>query len=306
LLYPRLLAWHRYLASARDPEGSGLLTIYHPWESGTDNSPRWDAPLAAVAVGPLEPYARHDLKVVADPAERPSQAEYDRYLWLVESLKECRYDDAAIRARHPFLVQDVLFSAIFAAASAALAQLAARLGAPEAERQEIHDCVQRTSNALLEAGDGLALDRDLRQAGRPIEVETCAGLAPLLLPDLPLSQAKHFARRLFSNSFAGAPGLAYPAVPSTAPGSPDFRPRAYWRGPVWPVINWLFWRALVQHGLAEQAAALRAANLALLARPDAGCAEYYEPYTAEPLGSTDQSWTAAVWLDWLRAGEPPW
>jgi hypothetical protein len=37
--YPRLFAWHRYLVTARDPEGSGLVTIYHPWESGTDNSP---------------------------------------------------------------------------------------------------------------------------------------------------------------------------------------------------------------------------------------------------------------------------
>ena len=39
-IYPRLLAWHRYLLTYRDPEESGLVTIYHPWESGTDNSPR--------------------------------------------------------------------------------------------------------------------------------------------------------------------------------------------------------------------------------------------------------------------------
>ena len=52
-IYPKLFAWHRYLATARDPEGSGLVTIYHPWESGTDNSPRWDDPLAAVEVGDL-------------------------------------------------------------------------------------------------------------------------------------------------------------------------------------------------------------------------------------------------------------
>src|SRR5918912_1340486 len=46
-IYPRLLAWHRYLATFRDPERSGLVTIYHPWASGTDNSPRWDGALAA-------------------------------------------------------------------------------------------------------------------------------------------------------------------------------------------------------------------------------------------------------------------
>jgi hypothetical protein len=30
-----------------------------------------------------------------------------------------------------------------------------------------------------------------------------------------------------------------------------------------------------------------------------GFAEYFEPFTGEPLGSDDQSWTAAVALDWL-------
>ena len=28
-------------------------------------------------------------------------------------------------------------------------------------------------------------------------------------------------------------------------------------------------------------------------------AEYYEPFTGEPLGSMQQSWTAAAVLDWL-------
>src|SRR5918992_1706000 len=54
-IYPKLLLWHRYLMSHRDPEGSGLVTIYHPWESGTDNSPRWDAALQNVEVGDLPP-----------------------------------------------------------------------------------------------------------------------------------------------------------------------------------------------------------------------------------------------------------
>jgi glucosylglycerate hydrolase len=37
-IYPGLLSWHRYLLTYRDPEEAGLVTIYHPWESGTDNS----------------------------------------------------------------------------------------------------------------------------------------------------------------------------------------------------------------------------------------------------------------------------
>ena len=31
--------------------------------------------------------------------------------------------------------------------------------------------------------------------------------------------------------------------------------------------------------------------------------EYYEPFTGEPLGSNEQSWTAAVAPDWLADEE---
>ena len=47
-LYPRLLAWHRWWAIARDPDGTGLVGMLHPWESGMDNSPAWDVALAPV------------------------------------------------------------------------------------------------------------------------------------------------------------------------------------------------------------------------------------------------------------------
>ena len=125
-------------------------------------------------------------------------------------------------------------------------------------------------------------------------METCAGLAPLLLPDLAPALLRQVAERLHGPGFAGADNLAFPVVPSTAPGSPGFAARAYWRGPAWPVANWLFWYGLRQHGQREAAANLQAANLALLAQPGAQFAEYFDPYTAEPLGSLEQSWTAAV------------
>ena len=300
-LYVRMLAWHRYLASARDPTGSGLLTIYHPWESGTDNSPRWDAPLARVDVGVVLPYVRHDLKHVADASQRPTQAEYDRYLWLVETLKRVGYDDAAAHREHPFLIKDVLMTAIFALANITLAELGQQLRRPEAERRELLDLAERASKAVQAAWDPaekLALDWDVR-AGEPVRVRTCAGLAPLILPDCPPDLLEACLDRLRSDWFVGVPGLAFRVVPSTAPGSPGFRARAYWRGPTWPIINWLIWLGLRRTSHAPVAASLREEYLALLRRPEARFAEYFEPFTAEPLGSLDQSWTAAVALDWL-------
>jgi hypothetical protein len=300
-LYPKLLAWHRYLAERRDPDGSGLITVYHPWE-GTDNTPRWDAALLRLRTGEVTPYQRTDTALI-DARERPTQAEYDRYVWLVELLRGAGYDDDAIQRSHPFLIKDVQCSAIFAAACASLERIAEVASAAAAERAEIAGWRERATAGVMRSWDedlGLALDFDLRTRA-PVRVSTSAGLSVLLLPRLDPTLAERARRTAFGPDFAGAAGLAYPVVLSTGFRSPEFRPRAYWRGPAWPVVNWLLWWGLVQQGMAEPAAALRQANLALLSRPAARFAEYYEPFTAEPLGSLDQSWTAAVALDWLAS-----
>jgi hypothetical protein len=300
-LFSKMLAWHRYLAESRDPSGTGLLVIYHPWESGTDNSPRWDATLARLEVGDLPEYQRHDLKHVDDPSQRPTHAEYDRYLWLVELLKRAGYDDPTIQREHPFQIRDMLMSAIFAASSAALAALGEELRRPSSEIDALHAWCTRSSRAVENAWDlelDVALDYDV-VLGEPVRVQTCAGLAPLIVPELSSRVRDAVVDRVFGAGFAGAAGLAHPVVPSTVPGTPGFHARSYWRGPSWPIANWLLCFGLRQHGRLEKAAELRQANLDLLARPGARFGEYFEPYTSEPLGSLDQSWTAAVALDWL-------
>ena len=115
--------------TARDPEASGLVTVYHPWESGPDNSPRWDAALARIEVGELAPYTRFDLQHVQDASQRPTNEEYDRYLWLVELLKQAGYDDAEVMASgYPFLIKDVLISGILVAANESLLRIAELAG----------------------------------------------------------------------------------------------------------------------------------------------------------------------------------
>ncbi len=300
--YPRLLAWHLYLTTARDPEGSGLVTIYHPWESGTDNSPRWDGALEAVEVGDLPPYTRYDLQHVADPSHRPSDEEYDRYLWLLELLKEARYDDATIYESHPFLVKDVLFSAILVAANEALSKIAAAVEAPDDERGLIEGWIERGRKSLDERWDPdlkLCLDYDLR-AEAPARVRTVGGFAPLIAGGLSPERLKDILETLDSPQFAGNPELHLPLPPSTSPEEPGFHPRSYWRGPTWPVTNWLLWWALIRAGEQERAEKLRRTALEQLA--EGGFAEYFEPFTGEPLGSHEQSWTAAVALDFLAAG----
>jgi hypothetical protein len=298
-LYPRLFLWHRYLLTERDPEGSGLVTIYHPWESGTDNSPRFGAALESVEVGEMPPYERQDLNHVDDPAERPTDEEYARYLWLVELIKRARCDEAKIYEGHPFLVKDVLFSAILVAANEALLEIARVVGVPEEDLVLVGGWVERGRAGLDDLWDpelGLCLDRDLRHDAS-LRARTVAGFAPLIAGDLELARLQALLRTLYSPYFLGEPRLRLPLPPSTSPAQRRFHPRSYWRGPVWPVVSWLLWRSLLRAGESERAEALRGAALRELA--EGGFAEYFEPFTGEPLGSHDQSWTAAVALDWL-------
>jgi hypothetical protein len=297
--YPRLFSWHRYLATARDPEGSGLVTIYHPWESGTDNSPRWDVPLSRIAIGEVPSYTRYDVQHVADASHRPTDEEYDCFLWLLELLKRARYEEVDIYGSHPFLVKDVLFSAILVAANEALLEIGEVVGAPAEERAQVEAWIARGREGLEEQWDpalGLCVDRDVL-TGESLRVRTVAGFAPLISGGLGGKRLGDMLRSLDSPDFTGNLSLHRPLPPSTSPNEPGFHPRSYWRGPVWPVANWLLWWSLLRAGEPERAATLRHHTLEELA--EGGFAEYFEPFTGEPLGSGEQSWTAAIALDML-------
>jgi hypothetical protein len=307
-VYPKLLAWHRYLATARDPEGSGLVTIFHPWESGTDNSPRWSPALERVEVGEMPEYERPDLEHVPDPSERPTGPEYDRYIWLIEVIKRTGCDETVLYEESPFLVKDVLASAILVRANEALLDISAVARVPNEDRAEIRAWISRGRQGLEERWDPqlqLCLDYDLR-AGEPLKARTIAGFAPLISGIEKTDRQRTLLDVLDSRAFAGHPNLRWPLPPSTSPEEPEFHPRNYWRGPVWPVMNWLLWWSLMRAGEKERAARLRNHGLAQLS--DGRFGEYYEPFTGEPLGSDEQSWTAAVALDWLaneEASEKP-
>ncbi|RVW02378.1 glucosylglycerate hydrolase [Rhodococcus spongiicola] len=294
-----LMRWHRWLAHARDLDGTGRITIYHGWESGMDNSPRWDAAYANVIPGPVPPYRREDVAVVTDAAQRPTDGEYDRYLWLLEEMASVNYDDEALADKMSFAVEDVFVSAIFALACDVLAVIGEEHSRPHADVRELHCWADRFRAGVAMTTDernGTARDFDVR-SGRWIETETIAMFAPLLCGGLDRNTERVLLRTFEGPKFCSHPDLRYAVPPSTSPVSADFSPREYWRGPVWPVMTWLFSWAFARRGWAERSSMLRAEGLRQAA--DGTFAEYYEPFTGHPLGSMQQSWTAAAVLDWL-------
>ncbi|HLH84806.1 MAG TPA: glycoside hydrolase 100 family protein [Trebonia sp.] len=302
-LYPKLLAWHRFLARERADKATGLMTLFHGWESGTDNSPRWDVPYGNVVVGPgLPAYVRRDKAHVSNAAQRPTDGEYDRYLWLVEEAKQAGYDAGLLRESGSFQVGDVLFTAIYAAASDLLAKLAAQLRKPD-DAAELKDHAAQARAAVfchVDETSGLAADVDLK-TGSWLRTETIAGFAPLIAGAAPWRLRQRLVSLLTGPRWAGHPGLRWALPPSTSPESPAFNPECYWRGPVWPVFTWLLTWALRRDGETAVAARLRSASLEQLG--DGSFAEYYQPMTGAPLGSLNQSWTAAAALDWLLEEE---
>ncbi|MEO3780826.1 hypothetical protein ABGB16_29245 [Micromonospora sp. B11E3] len=296
--FDRWLAWHRWLAEARDPSRRGLLEIYHSWESGMDNSPRWDSAYANVVPKiDLAVRSRRDLQHVADAGQRPSDAEYRRYLWLVHQMREVRYDDDAVRETVDFRLTDVFMSAIMALAADELAEVGDEFGRAD-EAAELRTLAARFRAGVLSTvseESGLARDEDIR-AGGWVAAETMAGFAPLLCGADP-SVVRRQVDLLSGPRWCDHPALRYAVPPSTSPASPAFRPRAYWRGPQWPVMNWLFCWALDRQGVAP-ALTVRIREDSLRQLADLTFGEYYEPLTGEALGSAHQSWTAAVALDW--------
>jgi len=294
-----LMRWHRWLAHARDRDGNGRITLYHGWESGMDNSPRWDVAYANVIPGPVPTYRREDVTIVTDASQRPTNGEYDRYLWLLEEMKSVRYDDDALADKMSFAVEDVFVSAIFALACDVLAVIGEEHARPNADVRELHYWADRFRRGVVATTDersGAARDFDVR-SGRWIGTDTIAMFAPLLCGGLDRHVERNLMHIFEGPRFCTHPDLRYAVPPSTSPVSRDFRPREYWRGPVWPVMTWLFSWAFARRGWAERSSLLRAEGLRQAA--DGSFAEYYEPFTGRPLGSMQQSWTAAAVLDWL-------
>jgi hypothetical protein len=295
-LLPKIAAWHRWFSAARDPEGTGLVAILHPWESGRDNSIDWDAALARVPTDGVGDYVRRDTAHV-DAAQRPTKAEYDRYLWLVQRFRALGWDQARLHDASPFRVVDPGFNAILIRSAEDLAALARDLGEPglatEAEEQAAR------GRAALESlwDDGLgqyaAFDR---AAGARVASASIGGLLPLFALPPGHARADALVRRLEALA-----GRARFAVPSHDPDDPRFDRLRYWRGPLWLVANRMIADGLARHGEGARAAALARQGLALVAR--SGFCEYFDPLDGRGLGGGRFSWTAAMALDFLALTE---
>jgi hypothetical protein len=246
----------------RDPRG--LIYIVHPWESGADDSPRWDDWIGESAYN-HEVFRRHDRRLVEDTS----------------------FDDFGA----------AVWSGSFVAAPAAFNAFTAHALREHAEATadpRWHRCADQLSQAiddhLWDEKDSLWMDDPIIGGGPSTRIPTLDGVFGSL-STLDGDKAGRALDQLLDDARFGAPfGCRY--LPRD---HPLYDPDQYWRGPAWPQLNYMLWVAAKRWQRDD--VALAVARWSRRAAAASEFAEYWNPETGSGLGAVPQGWAglAAVY-----------
>jgi Glycosyl hydrolase family 63 C-terminal domain len=81
---------------------------------------------------------------------------------------------------------------------------------------------------------------------------------------IPKGEAEVILRWITHAHFCGEGSYCHvPAFPSTDLEVSYFKPRTYWRGPVWINTNWMIWQGLLKYGFRQEAELIKQGVLEL-------------------------------------------
>lgn len=167
-------------------------------------------------------------------------------------------------ATHTLDGADVGLNALLVHEAELLASAARRLGRDE-EATELEDAsaahAERIRRTLWDDERGIYANR--RWDGRFVRSVSPMSFAPMMAGIATPAQAERMVREWLARSerFGGA----YP-VPGTPHQDPASQDNVYWRGRVWPPLNWIVYRGLRRMGFDEAAASLALAGWAMFER----------------------------------------
>ena len=242
----------RFLLERRRRSAVGLVELCHPWESGCDDSPRWDGALGG---------------------GWSSAAWYEAKGSLLASIERSSCGSPVANDR--FAIGSVGFSALVAWNALELVTVTGDAG--------LRDAAQDLTAAVDSRWDGdlLTWVDDGPTAGGSGCVRTLDSLLPLLVSARPEAVDQIVDPRAF-----GAPC----GPRGVHAGEPDYEPTRYWRGSAWPQLTYLLWVAATRGRERRVAGALVRSMVSGTVR--SGFAEHWDPETGAPLGAVPQCWTA--------------
>lgn len=262
-LVARAVAGLEHLAERRSIGGGGMVPILHPWESGCDDSPRWDSwcPGGWTATG-------------------WKQTKGD----LVGAL---RFDP---RTGSPcgsdaFIVGSVGWNALVAFNCAELATVVTDAGVV-ASLRAIAAEVRAATSARWD--DELGCEHDWSEPYRSSSgIRTLDAMLGVLAAESPPARVIAGQLRVvcWDGAFGGDCGPA-----AVHRDEPTYDPTTYWRGSAWPQLTYLCWVAARRAGMDDEAR--RLGDALVRGAWSSGFAEFWHPDTGAPLGAVPQSWAA--------------
>mgnify|MGYP001247975044 FL=1 len=283
----KIIRFHEWFIKFRDPNKTGLVSILHPWESGYDNSPIWDEPMAKVTIEKNLKYKRADNKLIK-PDQRPLNIDYDRYVSIKNNLRKKKYNPKEIFKSSLFNVVDVGFNSLFLKANKDLIQISNKFNI---ETSKISNYVKVTEKNILKLYDkkkGIFFSKDIRN-NKKIYIPSITNYF-ILFADL---DNDFINNKLIKNLKNHNKNDKY-FFSSIKPSHNSFEEKRYWRGPVWINCNWFIYQGLKNKDL-KFSNYVKRKTIKLLEKSK--FYEYFSCKNGQPMGAKNFSWSAALYLD---------
>ena len=283
----KIIRFHEWFIKFRDPKKTGLVSILHPWESGYDNSPIWDEPMAKVTIEKNLKYKRADNKLIK-PDQRPLNIDYDRYVSIKNNLRKKKYNPKEIFKSSLFNVVDVGFNSLFLKANKDLIQISNKFNI---ETPKISNYVKVTEKNILKLYDkkkGIFFSKDIRN-NKKIYIPSITNYF-ILFADL---DNDFINNKLIKNLKNHNKNNKY-FFSSIKPSHNSFEEKRYWRGPVWINCNWFIYQGLKNKDL-KFSNYVKKKTIKLLEKSK--FYEYFSCKNGQPMGAKNFSWSASLYLD---------
>ena len=236
----------------------GLVSVVHPWETGADNSPRWDH------------WIDGDFTLDKWWVAKGS---------FVRSI--VRSDSGAPISNPQFRCAPAGFNALVAFNALELAEVT---GDHDLEREALEIVGALDGSWCSDTSTWIDRGESSCGSGR---VRTLDALLPMLVSRRSDAVGAAVDQLLDPTAFAADHGPT-----GVHRQEPMFAPDTYWRGSAWPQLTYLLWWAAQRRGASVLAGSLQAA--ALRGAASSGLAEHWHPDDGTALGAVPQSWTGLV------------
>jgi glycogen debranching enzyme len=289
-MLPRMEACIKYLTKERDLFGDGLVSVIHPWETGTDSSPAYDKLLGLEFGTPLGAPIRGLL-----------------YPRLLDYNARFGWDPQEVKKKNRFVLEDICFNSITIRAVLSVARLNRELGekgkADEFLNQarSMMDAVDRINWVESEGCYFSRYDvKDPRLAMRT----TASSMLPMLTGLISPERADRIVKEHLTNpqEFWLPFVVSFNAKDELDREKVYFEDLLLWRGHcIWTNMNWMITEALMAYGYTELAREITRLTARMILHE--GLYEFYDYRNGQGKGAADFNWPGLV-LDMIAVTWP--